>query len=137
MAPTLRDGQLALTRSWLPAHPLRRGDLVVAEVTDPARRVVPRVVKRVLNRVVKRVVGLPGERVSIRGGAVAADGVALDEPYASPSVFRGDFEVPPGHYLLLGDNRDASEDARSWSRPYVAEREIVGRLVGGAARRRP
>jgi signal peptidase I len=117
MAPTLRDGRLALTGALPPAYPLRRGDLVVAEVPGLARRVV------------KRVVGLPGERVTIRGGAVVVDGVAIDEPYASSSVFRGDFEVPQGHYLLLGDNRDASDDARSWSQPYVAQSALVGRLV--------
>lgn len=114
MAPTLRDGQLALTRSLRPGAVVGRGDLVVADVG---------------RRVVKRVVGLPGERVTFRDGRVLIDGLGLVEPYASSSVFRGDFVVPPDHYLLLGDHRDASDDARSWPRPYVARRQIVGRLV--------
>ncbi len=117
MAPALRDGQLALTGSVGPGSRVRRGDVVVAEVPDAG------------GRVVKRVVGLPGERVSLRGAAVLVDGIAIDEPYASASFFRGDFEVPPGHYLLLGDRRDASDDARSWPQPYVARRQLVGRLV--------
>jgi signal peptidase I len=114
MAPALRDGQLALTRSLRPGSVVRRGDLVVADVG---------------RRVVKRVVGLPGERVTFHAGAVRIDGVDLVEPYATPSFFCGGFEVPPGHYLLLGDHRDASDDARSWPRPYVARQQLVGRLV--------
>jgi hypothetical protein len=37
--------------------------------------------------------------------------------------------VPAGHYLLLGDNRDASTDSRSWHNPYVSRDEIVGILI--------
>ena len=125
MTPALRDGQLALTRSLRPGSVVRRGDLVVAEIG---------------RRVVKRVVGLPGERVTFRGGVVLVDGVGLIEPYATQSYFRGDFAVPPGHYLLLGDRRDASDDARSWPRPYVARDQLVGRLVRpspAGTRRRP
>ena len=96
---------------------IRRGDLVVVDSPEAGRLVV------------KRVVGLPGELVEIVEGTVRIDGQRLPEPYASPSVFSGVYRVPEGRYVLLGDNRDASSDSRTWLQPYVDRRAIRGRLV--------
>lgn len=118
MAPTLPDGSLVLTRRLWRTSALRRGDVVVLnspELDEP---------------VVKRIIGLPGETVTILMGEVSIDGHALTEPYASPSTFSDSYRVPAGHYFLLGDNRDASSDSRSWSNPYLSRDTIVGRLLG-------
>ncbi len=72
--------------------------------------------------IVKRVVGLPGEHVSLKGGQLHIN----NEPVSDPDVFKeiqyipdghlrdNGVEVPPGHYLVLGDNSGNSRDGRHW-----------------------
>lgn len=116
MRPALEPGDLVLTtRVHRPAR-LRRGDIVVFRSRERG------------GRLVKRLVGLPGERIEFgSGGVVLVNGDPLAEPYARPSgTYRGAFEVPTGRFLVLGDDREASDDARSWSDPYLDGRDVLG-----------
>ena len=76
---------------------------------------------------VKRVIAVPGETVEIKRGVVFVNGVELDEPYVvgrdrwdMPSL-----SVPDSAYFVLGDNRQASNDSRSFG--VVPIENIVGR----------
>jgi signal peptidase I len=121
MAPCLRDGQLVWTIRSGSKHRLRRGAVVAVDSLELGHRIV------------KRIVGLPGEHLRFEGSDLWIEGHLLEEPYAIHASSQGSFHVPEGHYLLLGDNRVASNDSRAWRRPYVSRAEIVGVLLKGSA----
>ncbi len=50
---------------------------------------------------------------------------APDFPYSCRFMGSGEVEVPPGHYLVMGDNRDDSNDGRCWG--FVPEQNLVGK----------
>jgi len=81
---------------------------------------------------IKRVIGLPGDIVDLRDGAVVLNGARLDEPYihelsTSCGSYCQPFTLGPDQYFLLGDNRLNSLDSRSFG-PIPAS-QIVGRVV--------
>ena len=80
---------------------------------------------------IKRVIGVPGDVVEINAGTVILNGQRLPEPY-----IRDDYRdrmsmtrrvVENGHYFVLGDHRNSSNDSRSWG--TVPRDAIYGKAV--------
>lgn len=80
---------------------------------------------------VKRVIGVPGDRLEIRQGAVWRNGKPLVEPYRveppNPQDNLAPLVVPRESYFVMGDNRDNSYDSRYWG--FVPRRNIIGTPV--------
>ena len=83
---------------------------------------------------IKRIVGLPGERIQIRDGAIYVNDALLeDSPFAGhPITIAGLAEEPvtlgEGEYFVLGDNTSSSEDSRFAGIGNVPQERIVGRV---------
>ena len=98
---------------------------------------------------VKRVVGLPGERILVRGGKILINGEAVLMPDFMPDLIDytstisrngyltsngygilDDDEhslIPEGHYFLMGDNSNNSRDARWFG--FLPKHHILGRVT--------
>lgn len=112
MEPTLLIGDFLLVDKeitadaagslFLPSATIHRGDVIVFHFpVDPTMHLV------------KRVVGIPGDRIRLRGGRVYVNGLRLDEPYAiyrpsGPDNFRDNFPRL--------ENADPAIDSRWWMR---------------------
>ncbi len=121
MAPLLSDQERIFINKFVYRfEPIQRGDVVVFWYPlDHSKSFI------------KRVVGLPGEAVEIRQGAVYVNGKIVPEPYVPPqyedlSDF-GPVRVPKDNYFVMGDHRISSNDSRVFG--PVASRFIYGRAV--------
>ncbi len=72
---------------------------------------------------IKRVIGTPGDTIEVRNHHVWVNGKKIREPYlkalptsasdfSSPAHTFGPYVVPRNSYLMMGDNRDHSQDGR-------------------------
>jgi signal peptidase I len=68
-----------------------------------------------------------GKRLATDDGHVQIDGRRLDEPYIAddPKYAMAPLRVPPDHYFMMGDNRNASLDSHRWG-PLPAD-HVIGR----------
>lgn len=157
MLPTLKVGDYILVNKFhyglrlpvlntkfLPLETPERGDVVVFKYP-----------KQPSINYIKRVVGLPGDVVTYRDKVVYINGepqsqellaqlppldpqqLLINETLGSVEheIYRdvgrptlnARWTVPEGHYFVMGDNRDNSNDSRYWG--FVPDELLVGRAV--------
>ena len=101
----------------------RRGDVIVFRYpNDPSKFFI------------KRIIGLPGDTIHVAGGSVSISNgdtggdVTIVEPYVhSMSGTTLTTTLDDDEYFVMGDNRDASSDSRSWG--PLPEENIIGRAL--------
>jgi signal peptidase I len=105
-------------------HAPQRGDIIILRPpTDNSKDFI------------KRIIALPGERLLISDGIVYINGHKLDEPYlpeawvslnnwTGPGGPDGTV-VPPNDYFVMGDNRNRSQDSRTFG--FISRDRIDGR----------
>jgi signal peptidase I len=150
MEPTLQVGdhlavdkrayglRIPLTHVWLSETEPQRGDVVVFD--SPMNGPV----------MVKRLIGLPGDRIAFDGVYLILNGQRVPQNFTlederiehlpgaahplHPEPNQGppmeEVEVPPRHYLVLGDHRGNSADSRFWG--FVPRENLLGRAVAVA-----
>lgn len=91
---------------------------------------------------IKRVIGLPGDRIEYRNDNLYVNGKKVDEPYLNQykrlyKPLTNDFnllqltgtnKVPKGKLWVMGDNRQNSEDSRSYAVGFVDMKQVVGKV---------
>ena len=91
---------------------LERGDVIIFKYPNDTSKYF-----------IKRVIGLPGETIQIEGTKVTIknktdpQGLTLTENYINPQNFVTDHVLTTlgsSQYFVMGDNRGASFDSRSW-----------------------
>jgi signal peptidase I len=142
MEPTLQiNDRLIIEKISYYFREPERGDVVVFNPTKTLKA------QGFNDAFIKRVVGIPGDRVEIKNGAVVVNGHRLMEAYVAndaptlteacggspsssdqvpPSPFLSKpATIPTGSILVLGDNRTNSYDGRCWG--LVSKADLVGR----------
>lgn len=155
MVPTLQVGDYILVNKYTYGIRLPVVRTKVMDLNQPERGDVMVFFPPHMNETyyIKRVIGLPGDTVTYRNKQLTVNGETVPiEWLASLSEGRARFEVglenlsdnnhltqvdrarpardfsvevKPGHYFMMGDNRDNSSDSRIWGQ--VPEKDIVGK----------
>lgn len=120
MEPTFKSGAFVWVENR--TEP-KRNDIVVVTKKNAGKS----------TRYIKRIIGLPGEKIQIKKGAVYINGNVLTEkiecePIEDGGMARNAILLGDDEYFLLGDNRNKSKDSRNVELGIVQKKQILGRV---------
>ena len=118
MTPTFYEGEIVLT---VKTKNLQSGDIIAFYHGNKI--------------LVKRVIAGAGSWINItEDGSVYINGDLLNEPYIE-ELAQGDYDiefpyqVPDGHWFVLGDHRTISIDSRNSEIGAISQDDIVGKII--------
>lgn len=106
MMPTVQDGTIFLHNYKTSEKELHVGDLVTFRVRGYGPTIF-----------LKRVVALPGDTVQITNGYLYVNGKCSTYNYVEiekAGLLENPYIVPEGYFIGLGDNRNHSDDSRTF-----------------------
>jgi signal peptidase I len=124
MEPTLQVGDRILvdkiSQQW--QNPQRGDILIFYPPKSPA-------IEDTSKAYIKRLIGIEGDRLAVRGGKVYRNGEPLNEPYIAeaPKYMMREVIVPKGHYWMMGDNRNHSNDSHIWG--FLPKGNAIGKAT--------
>ncbi|MCG2582437.1 MAG: signal peptidase I [Marinobacter sp.] len=153
MLPTLEVGDFILVNKYAYGLRLPVAGTKVLDVADPQRGdvMVFKYPKDGETNYIKRVIGEPGDRIRYQDKQLFINGELVETRFIArlpPMELRredlgevehdifltmgvtgnageGEWVVPEGHYFVMGDNRDNSNDSRYWG--MVPDELVVGK----------
>ena len=139
MRPTLIEGDHILVNKFIfgVKIPLLRNTIIPIKAPNRGDIIVFIFPKDKSKDLIKRIIGLPGEKIEVTGRKIYIDGDLFNDKYGyyeNPGESWGNpagncpfctVTVPDGHYFVMGDNRENSQDSRYWG--FVPSESIKGK----------
>lgn len=114
MSPAYNNGDYLLINKF--DQSFARGEVIIFHYPKDQRQFL-----------IKRIIGLPGEKIEIRGGKIFINDQELLENYFDGNTFPDSLiTLKNDQYFVLGDNRDKSLDSRIFG--SINKLEIEGKI---------
>ncbi|MCC5898907.1 MAG: signal peptidase I [Phormidium sp. GEM2.Bin31] len=126
MLPTLEQGdRLLVEKVSYYFHPPQRGDVIVFSPPEQLQRQGYQRDQAFIKRVIAR----SGDTVLVVNGRLYLNGEPQVEPYIAelPRYQWGPATVPPDRLMVMGDNRNNSNDSHIWG--FLPVENVIGRAA--------